>query len=52
MSASVSSWSTIIADTSDTPTEELYQNLLAEWNSQGYEACWQAVTAAATELGK
>ena len=52
MSASVSSWSTIIADTSDTPTEELYQNLLAEWNSQGYEACWQAVTAAAAELGK
>ena len=45
-------WSTIVADTSDTPTEELYQQALAEWNSQGYEACWQAVTAAARAMGK
>ncbi len=45
-------WSVIIADTSDTPTEELYKTALAEWNSQGYEACWKAVTKAAQELGK
>lgn len=43
-------WSNIIADASDTPTEELYELALAEWNSQGYEACWQAVTDAAADL--
>lgn len=45
-------WSAVVADTSDTPTEELYKNALAEWNAQGYEACWQAVTAAAAAVGK
>lgn len=45
-------WSTIIADTSDTPTEELYGQLLAEWNAQGYQAAYEAVTRAAAELGK
>jgi len=44
--------SQICADSSDTPTEELYQAALAQWNSQGYEACWKAVTAAAAALGK
>lgn len=52
MSTEVKAWSTIIADTSDKTTEELYPALLAEWNSQGYEACWQAVTEAANALGK
>lgn len=52
LTASVSAWSKVVADTSDTPTEELYQQLLTEWNAQGYEACKQAITAAAAELGK
>ena len=52
LTASVSAWSKVVADTSDTPTEELYQQLLTEWNAQGYEACKQAMTAAAAELGK
>ncbi|HHX21137.1 MAG TPA: extracellular solute-binding protein [Clostridiales bacterium] len=45
-------WSAIIADGSDTPTEELYKTALAEWNAQGYEAAWKAVTEAAAKLGK
>jgi hypothetical protein len=34
------------------PTEELYKTALAEWNAQGYEAAWKAVTEAAAKLGK
>lgn len=52
MSTRGESWGTIIADTSDATTEELYQSLLTEWNNQGYEACWKAVTEAAAALGK
>ncbi|MGI6173748.1 MAG: hypothetical protein ACOYI8_07570 [Christensenellales bacterium] len=49
---STTQWSIIIADTSDTPTEELYRQALAEWNAQGYAAACEAVTAAAAERGK
>lgn len=45
-------WSIIVADNSDTPTAELYKKALEEWNAQGYEACWKAVTQAANEMGK
>jgi len=45
-------WSQIVADASDTPTAELYLKALEIWNSQGYEACWNAVTEAAATLGK
>lgn len=45
-------WSAIIADGSDTPTAELYKKALEEWNAQGYEKAWKAVTEAAQKIGK
>ncbi len=52
LSADVKAWSKVIADTSDATTEELYQQLLTEWNAQGYEACKKAITEAAAAIGK
>lgn len=52
MSARTQDWYTVIADASDKSTAELHQEKLAQWNSQGYEACWKAVTEAANKLGK
>lgn len=52
MTARTQDWASVVGDTSDRTTEELYQEKLALWNSQGYEACWKAVTEAAKKLGK
>ncbi len=52
MTVQTKDWYTVVADTSDKTTEELYKEKLVLWNSQGYEACWKAVTEAAKKLGK
>lgn len=52
MTARTQDWASVVGDITDKTTQELYQEKLALWNSQGYEACWQAVTQAAQALGK
>ncbi len=51
-SGSSNTWKRVVADTSDKTTEELYQELRAEWDVQGYQALKDAVNAAAAELGR
>ncbi len=45
-------WNSIIADTSDATTEELYNAVRKEWDMQNYQAAKEAVNAAAQEMGK
>lgn len=45
------SWARFILDDSGKSNEELYQEMLAEWNANGYQAAVDAITAKAKEMG-
>ncbi len=42
----------IIMDTSNKSTQQLYDEAVATWDSQGYKAAWESITTAAKALGK
>ena len=45
------SWARFIIDDSGKSNEELYQEMIAEWNANGYADAVNAITAAAKEMG-
>ena len=45
------SWARFILDDSGKSNEELYQEMIAEWNANGCQAAVDAITAAAKEMG-
>ena len=45
------SWARFIFDDSGKSNEELYQEIIEEWNANGYADAVQAITAAANEMG-
>ena len=45
------SWARFIMDDSGKSNEELYQEMIEEWNANGYADAVKAITAAANEMG-
>ena len=44
-------WSRFIMDESDASDEELYEELLSNWNANGYERACESITAEAQNMG-